>query len=81
MGHLSLVLTLPAYGTIILAADAISRPDELADDRYADAEDQRAARQSAHMLRQRAQHDAAWLVYGHCPQQWQSMRRAPYWYT
>ena len=81
MGHLSLVLTLPAYGTVILAADAISRPDELADDRYADAEDARAARQSAQMLRQRAIQDAAWLVYGHCPQQWQSMRRAPYWYT
>ncbi len=80
LGHLSIAITLPELGPVLLTADAISRPDELAENTYADADDPNMARVSAQLLRDRAVHDNAWLVYGHCPQQWQVLRRVPYWY-
>lgn len=80
-GHLSLQLRLPEIGTVLLSADAISRPEELADDAYADAANPDQARQSAHALMRRAHAQQAWLIYGHSPQQWPVMRRAPYWYS
>jgi N-acyl homoserine lactone hydrolase len=79
-GHLSIAITLSELGPVLLTADAISRPDELADDMFADADDSYLARVSAQALRLRAARDHAWLIYGHCPQQWQVLRRAPYWY-
>jgi N-acyl homoserine lactone hydrolase len=81
LGHYSLRITLPHIGQVILAADAISRPDELADDTWGDAEDAAQARQSAQAIRQLATQQQAWLIYGHCPQQWQVLRKAPHWYT
>jgi len=81
VGHMSVALTLPALGNVLIAADAISRPDELAEDTWGDAADAMLARASAQALRERARQTQAWLIYGHCPQQWQVMRRAPYWYN
>ena len=69
-----------APGVVILAADAISRPDEFADDTWSDAEDPGAARASAYMLRHLSAERNAWLIYGHCPQQWPVLRKAPFWY-
>lgn len=81
LGHFSLTVMLPDMGMVILAADAISRPDEFADDTWSDAEDPACTRQSAHMLRHLSVERQAWLIYGHSPQQWQVLRKAPYWYT
>jgi len=80
MGHYSLTVKLPNLGMVILAADAISRPDEFADDTWSDAEDPNMARASAYMLRHLSAERNAWLIYGHCPQQWLVLRKAPYWY-
>lgn len=79
-GHLSLQVDLPQLGTTILTADAISRPDEVADDVFGDADDPAAARTSAQMLLERAARLQAWVIYGHCPQQWRVLRTAPHWY-
>lgn len=81
LGHFSLTVQLPQLGMVILAADAISRPDEFDSDTWSDAEDPDQARQSAHMLRHLAMERQAWLIYGHSPQQWQVLHKAPYWYS
>ena len=81
LGHYSLHVHLPETGMVIMTADAISRPDELSDDRWGDAEDADMARASARQLRQLADAHGAWLIYGHCPQQWRVLRKAPHWYT
>lgn len=80
LGHLSLMITLTNTGKVLLTADAISRPDELVEDTWSDAEDPELARQSAKSLVELAQHERAWLIYGHCPKQWLELRKAPNWY-
>lgn len=80
LGHMSLLISLTNTGKVILAADAISRPDEIIEDSYADAEDSALARQSAKELVEMAQREHAWLIYGHCPKQWLELRKAPHWY-
>lgn len=80
VGHLSVEIVLPEMGTVLLTADAISRPDEAASGVYGDAADAAAARASAALLLQRAHERQAWVIYGHCPQQWRSVRTAPHWY-
>jgi N-acyl homoserine lactone hydrolase len=80
LGHFSLTVLLPQMGMVILAADAISRPDEFDSDTWGDAEDPDLARQSAHMLRHLAMERQAWLIYGHSPQQWRVLQKAPHWY-
>jgi N-acyl homoserine lactone hydrolase len=79
-GHMSLMMSLTNTGNVLLAADAISRPDELVEDVWADAEDPALARQSAKALVEHAQREHAWLIYGHCPKQWLELRKAPHWY-
>lgn len=80
LGHMSLLVTLTNTGNVLLAADAISRPDEIAEDVWGDAEDPALARQSAKALLDLAQREHAWVIYGHCPKQWIELRKAPHWY-
>jgi N-acyl homoserine lactone hydrolase len=74
-GHLSALLTLPDGRSVVLAADAINRASEPAED-FADAEDPAAARASANYLLSRAPPDAL-LIYGHEPAQWPRLPKAP----
>lgn len=75
-GHLSALLTLPDTGPVILAADAINRASEPAED-FADAEDPAAARASAGRLLSLP----GLLIYGHDPAQWPGLRKAPAFYA
>ena len=80
LGHLSVRLTLPLTGVVWLTADAISRPDEVHADTWGDAESPELARSSAqHIYADAAKHNA-WIIYGHCPQQWRVLHKAPHWY-
>ena len=80
LGHLSVRLTLPLTGVVWLTADAISRPDEVHTDTWGDAESPELARSSAqHIYADAAKHNA-WIIYGHCPQQWRVLHKAPHWY-
>jgi N-acyl homoserine lactone hydrolase len=79
-GHLSLLVRLSHTGPILLTADAISRPDELAEDSFNGAWNPAQARASAHRLMNIAQTERAWVVYGHDPAQWSQLRKAPAWY-
>jgi N-acyl homoserine lactone hydrolase len=80
LGHMSVQVNLTNTGNVLLAADAISRPDELIEDTWDSAEDSSLARQSANQLVDLAKREHAWLVYGHCPKQWIELRKAPHWY-
>ena len=74
-GHLSALLTLPDDRHVILAADAINRASEPAED-VADADDPVAAQASADRLLSLAPAEAV-LIYGHEPAQWPLLPKAP----
>jgi N-acyl homoserine lactone hydrolase len=74
-GHLSLLVRLPS-GPVLLTADAISRPAEL-EEGFSGAWEPLQARASAERLMALAQAEGAWLIYGHDPAQWQTLRKAP----
>lgn len=78
-GHLSALVTLPETGPVILAADAINRASEPAED-FADAEDPAAAHRSARRLLA-LEAEGALLIYGHEPAQWPGLRKAPAFYA
>ena len=74
-GHLSLLVTLPS-GAVILAADAINRASEPAEG-YSDADDPVTATSSANRLFALQSELGADLIYGHDPDQWVQMPKAP----
>ena len=74
-GHLSVVVTLPS-GTVILAGDAINRQSEPAEG-FPDADDPVTAAHSAARLFALQSEHAATLIYGHDPDQWPTLPKAP----
>jgi len=76
-GHLSLLIEARDGRSVVLAADAISRPHELTEDRFAGAWDPALARASARRLVALAAERRAPLIYGHDPAQWPSLPKAP----
>ncbi len=75
-GQLSLLVELPQTGAVLLTSDAISRPAEIKEG-FAGAPDPEAARASAARLMALARARDAFVIYGHCPQQWPGLRKAP----
>ena len=80
-GHLSLLVRLDRTGPVLLAGDAISRKAELASGHNGGAWDQARARESAAHLVELARREGALLVYGHDPDQWSGLRKAPLHYS
>ncbi len=78
-GHLSLLLRLPQQGTVLITGDAISRPGEL-ETGYGNALDPEAAAASAAKLMEIAMSEHAFVIYGHDPEQWPNLRKAPEYY-
>jgi len=75
-GQLALMLELPQTGPVLLTSDAISRPAEV-DERFDTAADPAQARASAARLMALANERGAFVVYGHSPEQWPQLRKAP----
>ena len=75
-GQLAMMLKLPHTGAVLLTSDAISRPAEI-DEKFAGSMDEAAACDSAARLMQRAAAEDAFIIYGHDPQQWDGLRKAP----
>jgi N-acyl homoserine lactone hydrolase len=71
-GHLSVLLELPKTGPVLLTCDAISRPSELEDGSL-----NGQALFQAERLMQLAHDRAAMVIYGHDPEQWGLLRKAP----
>jgi N-acyl homoserine lactone hydrolase len=78
-GQLAFAFSLPETGPVILTSDAISRASEI-DTRFADAWDPDLALHHANRLIARAVAERAMLIYGHSPEQWPQLRKAPDWY-
>lgn len=76
-GHMSLLAELPASGAFLLAIDAIYSRANHERDNYQVAFDSDQARKSAHRCMELAQQHQARLIYGHDPEQWTELRKAP----
>lgn len=75
-GQLALLLELPKTGFVILTSDAISRPAEI-DEKFAGSWNETLAIESADRLMALAKEQDAFVVYGHSPEQWPTLRKAP----
>jgi len=78
-GQLAFLLDLPQTGALLLASDAISRPSEIAEG-FSGAPDPALARLHADRLMQLARERNAFVIYGHSPEQWPLLRKAPDFY-
>lgn len=72
-GQLALRFDLPQTGRVLLTSDAISRPSE-PQEGYGDAHDPQAAMQHAARL---LGMPADLVIWGHCPDQWHTLRISP----
>jgi N-acyl homoserine lactone hydrolase len=79
-GHLSLLVGLPETGPVLLIGDAIARPAEM-EEGFGGAWDEAVARASAERLMAIAQKEKAMIIYGHDPEQWPKLRKAPDFYS
>ena len=76
-GHTSLLVTLPNTGPVILAIDALYLPTVLERDNFKASWNEDLARASGHRLARLADDLGARLIYGHDPDQWAALRKAP----
>ncbi|MCB0032942.1 MAG: hypothetical protein KDE51_02895, partial [Anaerolineales bacterium] len=79
IGHLSLLVNLAETGMVLLTGDAISRPAEF-EEGFGGAWDETQARHSAERLMAIADETAAIVIYGHDPEQWPTLPKAPEYY-
>jgi N-acyl homoserine lactone hydrolase len=79
-GHMSLLLRLPQTGVVLLTADAIARPAEF-EEGFGGAWDEGQARASAERLMAIADQERAMIIYGHDPEQWKTLPKAPEYYS
>ncbi|MDX1480760.1 MAG: N-acyl homoserine lactonase family protein [Woeseiaceae bacterium] len=78
-GQLSLLVELPRTGSVILTSDTISRPGELDGDFEGYWWPALARYQAERLMRLAAERDA-FVIFGHCPEQWPTLRKAPEYY-
>lgn len=78
-GQFAFLLDLPRTGAVLLASDAISRPSEI-DEGFSGAHDPALARFHAERLMRLAAERNALVIYGHAPEQWPALRKAPDFY-
>jgi len=75
-GQLAFVIELPETGTVVLTSDAISRESE-PEEGFAGSYDPPAAAANAERLLKLARERSAFVIYGHSPQQWKTLRKSP----
>jgi len=79
-GQLAFMVRLPDTGWVLLTSDAISRAAEI-DEGFAGSWDVRLAVHHGDRLMRLARERDALVIYGHSPQQWPDLRKAPDWFT
>ena len=79
-GQLAFMVKLPDTGWVLLTSDAISRASEI-DEGFAGSWDVPLAIRHGARLMQLAQERDALVIFGHSPQQWPTLRKAPDWFT
>ena len=75
-GELSILLKLPETGWILLTSDAISRESEIAEG-CLDATNPAQAIANANRILELARQRDALVIYGHGPEQWKDLKKAP----
>jgi N-acyl homoserine lactone hydrolase len=79
-GQLAFLITLPHTGTVLLTSDAISRAAEI-EEKFAGSWDvPLAIHHGARLMALAAERDA-WVIYGHSPEQWPTLQKAPHWHV
>ncbi len=76
-GHLSVVVTLPGTGTVILSIDAIYSRANVTAGVYSVAQDPDQAKRSGDRLLALARETGGLLIFGHDMEQWRSLRHPP----
>ena len=79
-GQLALLVDLPGTGPVLITGDAISRPAEV-DEKFDTAHDPVAAQNSAARLMALSAQTGAFVIYGHAPDQWPLLKKAPLTYS
>ena len=79
-GQMSLLVELPESGTVILTSDTISRPEELQQG-FAGYWREDLAERSARRLMALADDREAFVIFGHCPRQWPTLKKIPDFYS
>ena len=79
-GQLAFMVRLPDTGWMLLTSDAISRAAEI-DEGFAGSWDVPLAVHHGDRLMRLAREKDALVIYGHSPQQWPGLRKAPDWFT
>lgn len=79
-GQIAFMIELPETGPVLLASDAISRPSEI-EERFDTAWDPTQAVASADRLMALACARDAFVIYGHGPEQWPTLRKSPDYYS
>lgn len=74
-GQIALIVDLPSR-PVLLTSDAISRPAEI-NEKFVGSWDENAAIASAARLMDLASERDAFVIYGHCPEQWPHLKKAP----
>lgn len=80
-GHMSVLLDLPETGKMVIGIDTIYVQDNLDKDNWGAYSDPDAARASAKKLQEIAEREDAMLLYGHDPNQWKTLKKAPEYYS
>lgn len=75
-GQLAFLLTLPETGPVLLTSDAINRPSEPAEGFAGSWNVPQAIAQGQRLLAL-ADQTGAHIIYGHGPEQWPTLRKAP----
>lgn len=79
-GQLAFMVELPETGWVLLTSDAISRASEI-DEKFAGSWDVPLAIFHGDRLMALAQEREAMVIYGHSPEQWPDLKKAPEWFT
>ena len=79
-GQLAFMVRLPETGWVLLTSDAISRASEI-DEKFAGSWDvDQAIHHGDRLMALANEHDAL-VIYGHSPEQWPTLKKAPDWFT
>lgn len=79
-GQLAFMIDLPETGWVLLTSDAISRASEI-DEKFAGSWDDELAIHHGDRLMKLARARDAFVIYGHSPEQWPDLEKAPHWFT
>ena len=79
-GQLAFMIQLPQTGWVLLTSDAISRASEI-EEGFAGSWDVPLAIHHGARLMSLAHEKDAYVIFGHSPQQWPNLRKAPEWFT